>query len=401
MDLEFSSELINIIRKKKFINEWLKKDFSLKPIMIFGNKGNGKSMLAEYILKNTTTIKIDIEFCKNKIIFDDFIDSTLKKKNIRMMFDNKNCEKSLIIDDFDYISKNDKFLFKSICDFFKNKNFIKNYKIIIITNEIKNKNIQQIYKKCFPIMIELSDKNIFNLTKKYLTIGKGFNDKQIKNLIKKSNNNFNIIKNNIDFYQNKTENIVEIDKEHNDTIILLKNMIEKNDISYTYQMAINDYYVIGLNILENCKNIKSKNDIKNLIKIYDNFIIGDNFYYKLYQYNSEYYINNIITYCSLLPIFYYKKINNFNYNKFIYNKYISQSIIYIHNQNLLIENNLHITDLFNIYNFYLEYLEKKEEIFKKKINLLIETFGISNKIINKFLKNYNYIYGQDIKKLIL
>ena len=55
---------------------------------------------------------------KSGIILEDFLNSSLYKKSITMMFsDNK--YKSLIIDDLYYIQNNDKKLYKSIINFSK------------------------------------------------------------------------------------------------------------------------------------------------------------------------------------------------------------------------------------------------------------------------------------------
>lgn len=418
MNEQFSEEIIKIIHKKTFINEWKKTKFKKKPLIIFGNNGTGKSFLADYILKDTTIIKIDIEFCKNKINFIDFLNMSFNKKSIKMMFknDNKNNHrKSIIIDDLNYIQKNDKTLFKSICDWTKNITDIKNHKIIFICNKISNKHILSIYKKCFPINIQFNLTNITFLTKRFLLKDENLTEELIKENIKKSKYNLHIIKNNLNFHKDNVENIQEINIEQEDTLVIMNNLIEKKDINYTYQNSVNDYNILGLNFLENCggiinynpkiRNTENDKKLKDIINIYHSLVRGDNLYTNIYNEHSWDNIESIITLHVYVPLHYYiKYCDKINKYPVIYNKYLSHSIIYTHNSKLLLENKYKLIDLFNIYNLCVKYhdtfnfKEKKEIINKAKEIIICKNIDI--KILNKFVKYYEFIFIHNKNKSI-
>ena len=126
------------------INQWIKEDYLSHPLVIYGSKGTFKSTLAKYILRERVSLYVDIDFCKKRLSFSDYIESSLHKKSITMMFkDKSNIMTALIVDDLIYIMNNDKSLFKSIIDFSKKKT---NRPIIYIIDKLDNKNIQNLYK---------------------------------------------------------------------------------------------------------------------------------------------------------------------------------------------------------------------------------------------------------------
>jgi len=427
MNEQFSEEILKIIHKKTFINEWRKKKFREKPLIIFGNNGTGKSFLADYILNDTTVIKIDIEFCKNKVGFQDFLNISFNKKSITMMFKNDkkhDNRKSIIIDDLTYIQKNDKLLFKSICDWTKNITNIKNHKIIFICNKISNKNILSIYKKCFPVNTQLNLNHLTFLTETFLLKDCEvlYSKETIQENIRRSQYNLHTIKNNLSFHKNNVDNIHEVNIEQEDTLVIMKNLIEKNNINYTYQHSMNDYSILGLNFLENCENIikfnpKIRNKtnyskLKDIIKLYHSLVQGDYLYTMIYHQNSWSNIENIITFNVYIPLHYYiKHCGKLSKVPLIYNKYLSHSIIYIHNSKLL-KNKYNIKILFKIYDLYYELYynlnifkdnkgdkENKERI-KKEINCLLKHYEIDIKILNKFIKYYEYLFNKKIDKKV-
>ena len=89
----------------------------------------------------------------------------------------------------------------------------------------------------------------------------------------------------------------------------------------------------------------------------------------------------------LFPIFRIKE----NYSKYInslsYNKYISKSIYYISNYNTFIKNGLNMNQVY--YELYLyDYKIDKVKYLDKKV-------------LEKYIKIYNWIYNRNIKKMIL
>jgi len=395
MNNEFSNDILKIIHKKTFIEQWKRVKYKEKPIIIFGKNGQGKSLLADYILNDTKNIKIDIDFCKNKLNFHDFLNESFYKKTITMMFDNNNKKnnnrKSLVIDDLNYIQQNDKILFRSIIDWFKNDKKRKNYKIILIVNRLSNKYINLIYKQCFPINIDLSEKDVFFLINKYVS-------KNIpKCLFKNTGNNLTLIKNHIEFYNNLED--INIDEENNDTIVLMNNLIKSNDIKYIYRNSVNDYSILALNFLENCDKIKINK--KDLLYIYESIIYGDYVYTNIYNNGNWDIISHIITFNVYIPSIIYKRYFKKNLN-FEYNKYLSHSIIFTHNSKLLSSNIYNVNDIFNFYILFKKYNTLKSEDKKyitDEINKLIYEKNLNIKIINKFIKYYEYIFDENINKL--
>ena len=86
----------------------------------------------------------------------------------------------------------------------------------------------------------------------------------------------------------------------------------------------------------------------------------------------------------LFPIFRIKE----NYSKYInslsYNKYISKSIYYISNHNTCIKYGLNMNQV-----YYELYLYDNKLIRKKYIDI---------KVLEKYIKIYNWIYNRHIKK---
>ena len=68
------------------LNNWVNYDYKNKFLFIYGNVSSGKTSLAEILLKNYKIININIDFFKEKTSLTDFLNLSLGKKNISMMF---------------------------------------------------------------------------------------------------------------------------------------------------------------------------------------------------------------------------------------------------------------------------------------------------------------------------
>ena len=73
------------------INNWINKDYKKQFLFIHGKDSCGKTSLAECILKSYKIIHINIDFFKEKTSLKDYLNLSLGKKNITMMF-NKNIQ---------------------------------------------------------------------------------------------------------------------------------------------------------------------------------------------------------------------------------------------------------------------------------------------------------------------
>lgn len=403
INTSFCDDIIKILNKQKEINNWIKTEYKQKPLLIYGNSGLCKTTIANYILKDYTKIYIDLSFCKENKDFNEFIEMSLYKKDIQMMFKDKNY-KSLIIDDYDYIIENEKKINKSIIHFIKKLSMMNNYPIIIV-GTFKSETIQKhkIYNFCRVIHINLSCNNFIDLTNKYFYNDNGNkNNKNTEILVKKSNFNFHNIKTNLEFhtdfhciqkYENKLKNT-----DFMDTIV-------NNSIQENFRIISNDSIIIGFNILENLIYWQNndKQNINLIDKIYENNCLGDNL---MSKYNYIDY-NYLILFHVISPLHYLKQID-YDIKTTIYNKYISRSIIYTHNQNLLKKSSLNYYILINLYNQISIYSNEKEFLKKtfylQNIKNYMEKHMIDQTIYKKFIKYYEWLYDKqlnnDIQKLL-
>ena len=383
MDDKLCQDLLHILHKETFIKHWINKDYKTKPLLIYGNSGIFKSTLADYIIKDYSNIKIDIEFCKSKISFNEYIERSLNKYSIKMMFkDNKYNIKSLIIDDLDYIY-NEKKLFNQIIDWIYNLN---NYKIpiIFIINDIKLlKKIDGIFYK---LHIKLKDHEYNFFCETYFLNELKNKNINIKELLKKSNYNFNSLKNNLLFHKSKISNIQNYLCEEKNTINTLYKILN-NDYSIDELIIICSYnrQIISFNILENLSNIT--NNINIIDKIYYNQVLYDNLYYDKLIFNDINYIYTII-----YPIYLLKNVKLFLKKELIYNKYISKSIIYIYNSKIFNFNDIII--------LYLYIKNNYEKLDKNRINELFDIYLVKKEKLIKFSKLYNYFNKNDINNII-
>lgn len=387
--------LIQRLNKNKVINEWIGGKYKETPFYIYGPPGTGKSTLAKYILKDFTTIFINIDFYKsvdNNI--DLYLERSISKKSIIMMFNNnKNLHKAIIFDDLNFIQNNDKKIFQSIVNFSKKNT--ENHPIIYVSDNIKHKMIYSIYEKCLPINIELTKKDYHYIVKNfYLTK----NDKKIdiKSLVEKSDYNFNKIKVNLSFFKENINHITKKDHylEKQENIIFDSDIVSKtyNEI---YCLYSSDYNTKSLNLIENLplfifkSKLSYERKIKLMNEIYKLHIIGDTYLSHIYSYNfwDIYYI--IVNYLIYFPARLLRN-NKINLNHdIIYNHYLSKSIIHTYYTKILLSSNINYKILSIMYSFL-----KNKKI--DELNNLINYYKIPFKVIQKFSKYFN-ISKNDLK----
>ena len=385
---ELSEEIINSFNKKTFINQWLSYKYKEKSLAIYGLPGTGKTTIADYILKDWVKVYIKSDFCKLSRTLEDFLNDTLYKKSITMMFNDK-VYKSLIIDDIYYIQLNDKKLFKSIIQFSKEKD--KKNPIIYIFNSI-NKNVKTIITKCFPFKIDFTIDFLSSLVKKYFL--SGFDRKDIIELVTKSNCNLHNIKVNIDFYKNDFSKINIYDNINEELSQHINNIIKMKNIDDIYNNSYSDYMVIGLNLLDSISdflkkaNLTKSEKIKIIYEVYKNNSISDSIYRILNETNDWNSIDHIMTFNTLSTIYYIQKFN-LSLENIPYTKYISKSFIFIHKNKVL---NTNIEDVEYLYELIEKFLSRNEKETFNKIKSYILYFNIDMTVAETFLKyfkNYN------------
>ena len=98
-----SEYILELLHKKDVINNWISSKYQQNPLIIYGMSGSGKTSLANYILRDQTVVHINLDFCKGNQSLETFLELSLFKKSITMMFDQKNTNKAIIFDDLNYI----------------------------------------------------------------------------------------------------------------------------------------------------------------------------------------------------------------------------------------------------------------------------------------------------------
>ena len=389
MNDKLSEEIIHSFNKKTFIKDWASFKYKEKSLALYGLPGTGKSTLADYILKDWVKVYIKSDFCKSSKNLEDYLNDTLYKKSITMMFNNK-IYKSLIIDDIYYIQNNDKKLFKSILNFSKKKE--KNNPIIYIFNSV-NKNVKTMISKCFPFKIEHTTEFITSIVQKYFL--SNINKKEIFDLVIKSNCNLHNIKVNIEFYRDGFTNINVYDNINEELSGHIQNIIKMDNINDIYSNSYSDYMVIGMNLMDSINdflktnnNLENKEKISIIYDIYKNNSTSDYLYKILNETNDWSSINHILTFNTLSTIYHIKK-NNLSLDKIPYTKYISKSIIFIHKNKVLTTK---IENVEYLYELIQKYLNTNEKILFDKIKKYLNYMNINLTVAETFLKyfkNYN------------
>ncbi len=385
--------IIKILDIKDTIYNWLdEEEYRIKPLVIYGGPGTGKTTLANYILRDWVKIIINIDMSKSGIILEDFLNSSLYKKSITMMFsDNK--YKSLIIDDLYYIQNNDKKLYKSIINFCKQNS--NNHPIIYIFDIINHKSILHLINNSFKININYKNSQIKYIVKNYFTKDKKIPINELNNLINNSNKNFHNIINNINFYKKDFNIIHKYDTTENELSLFIRNILDMDNINELYLKATSDYNIIGLNILENIydwlshhKKINKKERVLILNNIYNHMCLGDLILNKMYLINDWSLVDHVITNTIVYPYYMIKskKIKVLNIE---YNKYISRCIIYTYNNKLLSLYNFDSVSLSYIYDRIINYIIHKKEKDLDLIKNIINHYNLTLKFLEKFLKYYS------------
>lgn len=398
-------DILSIAHKQTLVNHWIRDKWKEKPLLIYGNDGLFKTSFAHYILKEYSVISINDEFLKQKIKLDEYLDMSLYKKSITMMFQKRNIYKSIIFDDLHNIQQMDKPLFNSIIDFSKKK--ITDHPIIYITSlkSINNKNISLIYKKCFPIHLSFTENQLISLVSKYLLDPTKEIDKTfIQKIVSKSYYNIHTIKENISFYKNNEMNIKQKDHTETNYQTFMNNLFttETKDIYRDYSSDIN---VTGLNILENyCSYIETNTNVSNKIKIrlmkqiYNCHCVGDNMLTFIHKSNQWDILDHIINLFVIHPKLILQPHLQKNLPSIVFSKYISKCIIYIHSSKILTNysiNDIILSKLYYYLHIYLPTKKNKEIYFK--ICSLLKIYHIPLKVIQKYYKYFTNYYEFSFK----
>jgi len=331
-----------------------------KPLLIYGNPGSGKTHLALDLLKDTVLLRIDSSHLKGISDMNKYINDRVKKRNITLMFQEKNECRGLLIDDIHIFQKYDKKSFNLIIDFLKKGHFYNN-KIIITcdTSFIKNKFI--IRCKLTSIKCQYSYNEYYKLCLRMI------NDKKLKlsldeldMKIYQSNYNFNKL---LSDCKEKDSSV----RDNFDGIEELTNKLCRNryNINDIFRECMGDEKIILLNMIENIN--------ENFLKIYE--------YIDLFN-NSDIFIKDY----ELLNIPIYMINNNIDCKnkkneKIIYNRYVSKNMVTHKNNKVIDDYLLYLIDTYAKHSKYydnlllydkdiLEYHKNiYENIYKVKVSL--------------------------------
>ena len=81
---------------QKLADTWINGKYKIKPLIIYGNPGTGKTSIAKHILKDRTIVHITSDLCKANIDFEGYLKLSLYKQSITMMFSDNSIYLSLI-----------------------------------------------------------------------------------------------------------------------------------------------------------------------------------------------------------------------------------------------------------------------------------------------------------------
>jgi len=349
---------INLINE--YILKWIQNSNKIKPIFINGKSGTAKTFSILSILKNNNLIHNNYDEYSN---YNELEYNILNKDILSFL---KNKKKVILIDDFN----NENYFNNMYCNIEKlfSNNKIFNTLVIIISNNILKKKIQNIKKYCEYFYFDIPNKKelLMFLKKEY-----NFNNKVIQNIIEKSDYNITKCILNLDMLKkNKIKNIDFIENYNNNTdnIDLVKNIFLKCNVNTIDDNIINYIFYHNLYNFVNKNNFNNKLEI---IKKTHNYLLYNN----LFEKNIYIHKNTVLKqYQDLLILYYqnitrkYKKQNNIIFN---YTNYFSKHFILL-NKNSVIEricinNNIKINK-FNHNGLKLLYNSDINKKDKKKIN---------------------------------
>jgi len=354
----------------ELLDNWINKDYKKQFLFIHGISSSGKTSLAECILKNYKKIHINIDFFKEKTNIKEYLNETLGRKNVWMMFNNDYQYNAIIFDNLELFLKHNKSTLNDILSCISKLNIYKqNHPIIFVSANINHKIFKKILSNSKFIEINYIYNNVLKITNKLL---KKKNiillESEKKDLIKKSDMKINNIISNINILNLNSSYSQVYNYEDN----FIKNTINKiysiNDINdiIRYSHNTNNLY---FDILDNIHYITK--DLDEIINIYKTSYLSENvntFYIKKHIDLFDFFILLSIIY----PKYYLN--NKIDSKKVINNKYVSKSLIYISNQRYIYNNNLNI-------------------------NILYLINSTNNNELNNFIKEKYNINGCEIKKL--
>lgn len=374
---------------EKLLQDWINHDYKNKPLCIYGKNGIGKTSLANLLLKKYKIITLNTDFIKSNKNINDYLDLSLGKKDICMMFNKDfNTYKSLIFDNLDDISKYDKNLFKNCMHWITDNSCSEKFKnnpiiFILSDNNINKKQFNSIINLSLLFELKYSDNIFIKIVKNILHQRKiKLSKKNLDIILKKSDKNLHILQSNLD---------INIENNYKDFTGEIDNITDKIlnddfDIDNIIMHSYNDYNIISLNLLENLHLFFEENFLKKYIYIYENVCIADNINSIMIKNHNYDLLDYILLQNLVIPI---QKIKIYNKNKIenlIYNKYVSKSIYYLSNYNKFTYNNLNIS-LNDLY--YELFLIDKNKTREKDIN---------KSLLDKFIKIYNWVYLSNLTK---
>ena len=380
-------------REKEFFDKWLANyEKEQKPLLIRGIDGNGKTTLAKEILKQYSIIHINIDFIYGKADIFSYIENSITKKDICFMFDQTKQVKALLIDDLQlYIRMNKGFL-KKLLEVMKQKKYPR-IPIIIICNQETNKAILSITDKCILYEHSYSLKHYSRILSNKINLS----DYKLNKYIVSCKYNLNTIMMNLSTLKNDADSKKELKKV---TVDLFHNDYSIDEL---LRMTSSEYTTIGFNMIEGCvQTLREERIIDSLLVMYQSQIESDmkEVFYKNNEFYDSIIFSNIVIPHRILRAN-SKKVINYKYS---YNTYLSQSLIYIHNQKQhtnhnLINKGIHDKDFLIL--LVKEFLEKPNLKLLELIQDILYKNSFDKKFVEKRIKIISWITDEklDSKKI--
>ena len=419
-------------------SKWIKqisKSGLYKPLIIYGDRGVGKTTLAHLILErnNHYIINLDYESFSDRSKIKTSINQYLNSNTLdKLMFKRKR-KKGILIDDIDCIP--DKFVTKDIITIIKKKNKEKQLTLPVIFTCKNSKKLKDLKKQCVEVKLyPPTNINLFKYGKKIIS-GENLciDDSALNYFIKHSQGDFRKLAN-ILYYVHLTIKSEELTVEN--TLSIMDNILDKNKLLNVYEICnitLNNYSNITkmLNLCETEKTLSglmmhenyistiidnrkgsSKKKLRALCKISSQLSIADilrtdliirKIGWELDKYciflenvYPSYIINN------KLDKYVYNRVNNINFTKMLSNKTQTyNNYKYIYSNKLLRELEY---DNFIVIRIILDglFLEEgnRDLVFGLIYNYNI-SFDFIDKFIHLFNKDYKKLYSKKKKQKII